>query len=205
MKKTLILFWMLAAGAVLRASEPAPTLAPEVTPAPGTDPAPPLPVRPSGPKVDTPADLGKYRSIIERAPFRNTLMPQTSAAGGSPANPQLRLNGILRIGDKISAGIEDTVQKRSLILPVGRNEEGIEIRAIDEQTQTVSLFYNGQPMTLTIEKTPGSSGLPMPAPGQSPALMMQTPAGIQRFPELATNNITPSAIKRKRIIIPRER
>ncbi len=201
----MILAILAACGATngpLRAVDPATNstrvLAPEVTLAPGTDPAPPPAARPPGPNADPKADLGKYRGIIARAPFRNSLLPQTSAAGVSASNPQLKLNGIIRIGDQISAGIEDTVQRRSLILPVGSNEEGIQIQAIDELTQTVSLFYNGQPMTLTIEKTPGSSG-------QAPTPMMQTPEAIQPSPGPATNNIQPPGVRRKRIIIPRER
>lgn len=227
MKKFYILLMMLAASLPAAIDDPERTddqqrtnapLTPQVTPSAGAseilDPAPParmpatkeVKTSVSGPV--TASDLGKYRSIVERSPFRNVMVPQSSG-GAATANAQLRLNGIIRIGDQVSAGIEDTVQRRSLIVTVGRTEDGIEVQSIDELNQTVSLVYNGQAMTLAMDKTPGMSGVPMPvAPGLSPA---PSPGGVQGAGEPQPTNIQPPGspqqpvIKRKRIIIPRER
>jgi len=173
------------------------------------DPAP----QPPGSKPDSAPGLGKYEAIVERAPFRNRLVPQTADGGATPESGQLRLNGIIRIGDRLSAGIEDTVQRRSLILPLGqRSEEGIEVQAIDEASQTVRLVYNGRSMTLSIEKTPGMSGVPMPAPVTTMPSAVPAPAGVQparqaavpiTYPPGVTNQ--PAQIRRKRIIIPRDK
>lgn len=193
-------------------------LGPKVTPAAGAtevrDPAPPAPLTPGSTskapasKPESKADLGKYRAIVERAPFRSALLPQAQP-GGTAISQQLRLNGIIRIGDQISAGIEDTAQKKSLILAVGRTEDGIEIQSIDEQAQTVSLLYNGQPMTLALEKTPGVSGAPMAMPvmpGSSPMSGgIQPPAQPAPGNPPAPGTAQKPAVKRKRIIIPREK
>jgi hypothetical protein len=211
------IFWMLmaaclaplmAAGSLRAIDEPPPTnqigqAATEIlTP---KDPAPPP--KSAAPKAAVAGELGKYKSIIDRAPFRNSMVPQ-AAAGATPSAPsQLRLNGIIRIGEKVSAGIEDTVQRKSLILAVGRTEEGIEIQSIDELNQTVSLVYNGQPITLAMDKTPGMSGMPLsPQPGQPAGA--PSPAGVQPTEVTPGNPPAPGApqpMKRRRIIIPREK
>jgi hypothetical protein len=156
-------------------------------------------------KSDTrPADpaksgIGKYQAIIDRAPFRNQLIPQSAVNTGNPQ--PLRLNGIVRIGSEVSAGIEDAAQKKSVVVAVGQTKEGVEVRAIDEKNQTATVVYNGQSMTLNMEKSPSQTAgsiLPQPMPLRAMAQPEPVNASQQPPPRQQIPN-------RKRIIIPREK
>jgi hypothetical protein len=207
------LFYLMIASCALRgdstteATEP-PAVA-EVKQAVSQEPeaAPP---KTSEPKIAAKksGDLGKYRTIIDRAPFRNTLVP-TALAGAPAGSSTLRLNGIIRIGSRLLAGIEDVGQQRSLILAVGQNDQGIEIQSIDEANQTVTLTHNGQSATLLLEKTPSIGPAPALMAGAAPGApyIPPQPAPAYGSPPGMTNAAPaaaqPNNTRRRRLILPR--
>ena len=187
--KRLLLFLILASGAM--GAE--------------LDPAAPKAVEPKTASKKA-GELGKYRKIIDRAPFRNALVPAAIADAAS-GNTALKLNGIIRIGNRLLAGIEDTGQQRSMILAVGQNERGVEILAIDEATQTVSLTHDGRPVPpLTLEKTPSMGPPPAnPAgvPGNPHSIPLQPGPAFQPPPGATNTAPTQNPRRRKSLIVPR--
>src|SRR5205085_10756301 len=118
-------------------------------------------------------------------------------ASAGVANQQLKFNGIVRIGDQVSVGIEDVTQKKSYLIGVGKTEEGIEIKEFNERNDTVLLSYNGQLMApLPLEKSfsaqlAGISPVSPMSPGMlpPPTLFPAQPGGAP--PDMQSGMPTP--------------
>ena len=145
-------------------------------------------------KTDAKPSLGKYQQIIERSPFRNRSVPQAAA---SSAGTQLHFTGLIRIGDKISVGLEDIVQRRSYLLSPGESKDGVEVQSVDEKNKTVVVKYNGSLVPLNLEKPPSESSVAFAPP---PPALQPTP-----FPPVTTQpgSTNSATIPNRRMRIPR--
>ncbi|MBV9463196.1 MAG: hypothetical protein JO317_03110 [Verrucomicrobiae bacterium] len=168
-------------------------------------------------------DVGKYREIVERAPFR---LKGSLNAGAADSASQIHFNGLVKIGDKVTAALEDTASRRTYVLAPGESKEGVKLETIDEKNKTVALTFNGLPLVLSLEKAspasafaanmqqpgvvPGAApGYPQPGAATAAPVMPGYPVMTNQF--IANPNSNPpgtinTPVGRRRMInIPRER
>jgi len=119
----------------------------------------------------------RYLVIVGKKPFGKVeALPDPSPAGaGEPFfAKELRLSGIINLGGRPKAYIEDARSKSSLALGLGDVEDGMELVSVDEQKESVilrkgtqmavlELQGSAQPLTGTPAEAPAAAGSAPPA------------------------------------------